>query len=208
MRECFKYEESVGYLLSNGIVGSLNKNSNTCLTFEFGQEYYYTARKGEKPSRKQLPETYEEDAELARLFHFKAFFIAKYSLFKLEEMRKRTGESEVVVVLRRAVVVGEREIATRLSNNIIQLHFGDLTSLAINRDDEKGIYIVSRRGLLSEVNYNQCKSSRLKAKVRRFSNLIQKLSPKDDEEEEQQGQSYEQSEEDDEEEDLSHNDSH
>ena len=31
-----------------------------------------------------------------------------------------------------------------------------------------------------EVNYNQCKSSKLKTKVRRFSNLIQKLSPKEE----------------------------
>ena len=67
-----------------------------------------------------------------------------------------------------------------MSNNIIQLHFSDLTSLSINRDDERGIYFVDRRGRQIEVNYNQCKSSKLKTKVRRFSNLIQKLSPKEE----------------------------
>jgi hypothetical protein len=40
-----------------------------------------------------------------------------------------------------------------------------------------------------EVNYNQCKQAKLKTKIRRFSNLIQKLSSKyesDDEEPEEE----------------------
>jgi hypothetical protein len=40
---------------------------------------------------------------------------------------------------------------------------------------------MTKKGHLLEVNYNECKNSRLKAKVRRFSNLIQKLSPKEEE---------------------------
>ena len=67
-----------------------------------------------------------------------------------------------------------------MSNNIIQLHFSDLTSLAINRDDERGIYFIDRKGRQKEVNYNQGKSSKLKTNVRRFSNLIQKLSAKEE----------------------------
>jgi hypothetical protein len=35
-----------------------------------------------------------------------------------------------------------------------------------------------------EVNYNQCKNAKLKAKVRRFSNLIQKLSAREEEDDE------------------------
>lgn len=70
-----------------------------------------------------------------RLFHFKSFFITKYSLFKMEEMRKRTGETESVVYLKKAIAINDQEIVTRTSNNIIQLHFSDLTSLSINRDD-------------------------------------------------------------------------
>lgn len=68
-----------------------------------------------------------------RLFHFKAFFVEKYSLFKLEEMRKRTGDIETLVYLKKGIAINDLEIVTRLSNNIIQLHFSDLTSLAINR---------------------------------------------------------------------------
>jgi hypothetical protein len=46
------------------------------------------------------------------------------------------------------VPVHEREVLTRLTNNIVQLHFNDLTSVAINRDDEKGIFLVTKRGKL------------------------------------------------------------
>lgn len=71
---------------------------------------------------------------------------------------------------------------TRTNNNIIQLHFCDLTSLAINREDERGIYFINKRGNQIEVNYNQCKNAKLKTKVRRFSNLIQKLSAQNEDE--------------------------
>lgn len=33
VRECFKFEESIGYLLSNGVVGSLNKCTGASLVF-------------------------------------------------------------------------------------------------------------------------------------------------------------------------------
>lgn len=80
--------------------------------------------------------------------------------------------------MKKAIAINDLEIVTRMTNNIIQLHFKDLTSLAINREDERGIYLVTRRGKILEVNYNQCKQSKLKTKIRRFSNLIQKLSSK------------------------------
>lgn len=48
-------------------------------------------------------------------------------------MRKRTGEGDVLVFLRKGIAINDLEIVTRLSNNIIQLHFSDLTSLSINR---------------------------------------------------------------------------
>jgi hypothetical protein len=99
-------------------------------------------------------------------------------------MRKRTGENEQLIYLRKAIAINDLEIVTRMSNNVIQLHFSDLSSLAINREDEKGIYYIDRKGKQIEVNYNQCKSSKLKTKVRRFSNLIQKLSARGEEGEE------------------------
>ncbi len=40
----------------------------------------------------------------------------------------------------------------------------------------KKVIIVNNSGKHSEINYNQCKSAKLKKKIRRFSNLIQKLS--------------------------------
>jgi hypothetical protein len=88
---------------------------------------------GAKVVKQQIPENYDDNPDLIRLFHFKSFFIEKYSLFKLEEMRKRTGESEVLIYLKKALALTDLEIVTRLTNNIIQLHFSDLTSLAINR---------------------------------------------------------------------------
>ena len=115
---------------------------------------------------------------MLRLFHFKAFFIEKYSLFKLEEMRKRTGEGEALTFLRRGIALNDLEVVTRLSNNFIQLHFSDLTSLGLSRDENRGIYLTTRKGEIKEINYNQCKSAKLKRKVRRFSNLIEKLSGK------------------------------
>jgi hypothetical protein len=41
VRECFRFEDSIGYLLSNGVVGSLSKSTGVSLVFEFGQEYYW-----------------------------------------------------------------------------------------------------------------------------------------------------------------------
>lgn len=66
----------------------------------------------------------------------------------MDEMRKRTGDSETIIFLKRAIGVGEWEIMTRLSNNIIQLHFRDLTSLSLNRQDDKGIYLMNKKGQL------------------------------------------------------------
>lgn len=121
-----------------------------------------------------------------RLFHFKSFFITKYSLFKMQQMRKRSGELDVLVYLKKAIAINDLQIVTRMSNNIIQLHFSDLTSLAISREDEKGIYYINKKGVQLEINYNQCKNSKLKTKIRRFSNLIQKLSTHDEEEQEEE----------------------
>lgn len=50
-------------------------------------------------------------------------------------MRKRSGETDSLVYLKKAIAINDLEIVTRMSNNIIQLHFSDLTSLAINRED-------------------------------------------------------------------------
>ena len=83
VRECFKYEESVGYLLSNGVVGILDKTTGTSCVFEFGQQFYFKIERGGKPLKKQVPEDNYSDKDLLQLFHFKAFFIQKYSLFKL-----------------------------------------------------------------------------------------------------------------------------
>jgi hypothetical protein len=55
----------------------------------------------------QVPEDCSEDKSLLRLFHFKSFFIEKYSLFKLEEMRKRTGEGDALVYLRRGIALND-----------------------------------------------------------------------------------------------------
>ena len=41
----------------------------------------------------------------------------------------------------------DKEILTRLSNAVIQLHFADFSSLIINRNDEKGIYYINERGM-------------------------------------------------------------
>lgn len=106
----------------------------------------------------------------------------------MEEMRKRTGETDSLVYCKKAIAINDLEIVTRTSNNIIQLHFSDLTSLAINRDDEKGIYFTNKKGHQMEINYNQCKNQKLKTKVRRFSNLIQKLSARDGGEEAEDGE--------------------
>jgi hypothetical protein len=88
----------------------------------------------------------------------------------------------------------ENEILTRLSNAVIQLHFPDFTSLIINRNDEKGIYYINQKGTCeislgrgSEINYNQCRSPKLKTKIRRFSNLIQRLSSGEEDEEDDEG---------------------
>ena len=49
-------------------------------------------QEGSKVQKHQVPQNYEDNADLMRLFHFKSFFVEKYSLFKLEEMRKRTPD--------------------------------------------------------------------------------------------------------------------
>ncbi len=103
-------------------------------------------QEGSKAQKHQVPQNYEDNLDLMRLFHFKSFFVEKYSLFKLEEMRKRTGENEALTYLKKAIAINDLEIVTRLSNNIVQLHFSDLTSLAINREDEKGIFFITKRG--------------------------------------------------------------
>ena len=84
IRECFRYESAFGYLLSNGIVGCFNKENQTNLIFEFGQEYYYTVEKNEKSRKQQVPEDNDGDRNLMLLLHFRAFFVTKYSLFKME----------------------------------------------------------------------------------------------------------------------------
>ena len=48
-------------------------------------------KEGRKAVKEQVPENLEGNNQLMLLFHFKSFFVTKYSLFKLEEMRKRTG---------------------------------------------------------------------------------------------------------------------
>ena len=42
--------------------------------------------------------------------------------------------------------LNETEILTRLTNQAIQLHFSDFTSLIINRNDDKGIYYINKKG--------------------------------------------------------------
>lgn len=98
----------------------------------------------------------------------------------------------------------ENEILTRLSNAVIQLHFPDFTSLIINRNDEKGIYYINQKGTCeinlgrgSEINYNQCRSPKLKTKIRRFSNLIQRLSSGEEDEEDEGDRPETESEQDD-----------
>ena len=80
--------------------------------------------------------------------------------------------------MKKCVKLGKGEILTRLSNSAIQIHFTDLSSLAINRDDNRGIYFISEKGKANEVNYEDSKNKVLKTKVRFFSNIMEKLSQK------------------------------
>ena len=176
LRECFKYEDSVGYLLSNGVVGILDKKDGTGCVFEFGEQFYYRVERGGKPMKKQVPEDHESDGLLVRLFHFKAFFVQKYSLFKLEEMRKRTVDRETVVWMVRGMPLGEVEMVTRLSNSIIQMHFRDLTSMAFVNEEASGlVFFVGKKGHPTLMQYKQCKSSKLKTKWRKFKRILEKL---------------------------------
>ena len=77
------------------------------------------------------------------------------------------------------------------------MHFKDLSNISLNKEEEQGIFLMSPNGKISEVNYNECKSSKTKTKVRKFSNIMQKLSSHQEEEDE--GESMEEPEDEDEE---------
>lgn len=49
------FEDTVGYLLSNGVVGSMSKTTGVNIVFEFGQEYYWELKPKEKSVRRQVP---------------------------------------------------------------------------------------------------------------------------------------------------------
>ena len=80
--------------------------------------------------------------------------------------------------MQRAIMIEEGEFLTRLDNHVVQLNFKDLTSLAINKLDNNTIYYLNNHSVLQEINYNQCKNSRIKTKIRRFSKIIQRLTMK------------------------------
>lgn len=93
------------------------------------------------------------------LLNFKSFFVTKYGVFKMDEMRKKTAMSmslmigqeqlESILYLKKCVKLGKGEILTRLSNSVIQLHFLDLSTLLINREDNRGIFYMNEKGKTS-----------------------------------------------------------
>lgn len=84
--------------------------------------------------------------------HFKTYFMEKYSVFKLDEMNKRQVKTEDIPFIKKCSnIVQDREVLTRLSNNIIQLNFRDNTSVMINYQESQGIYYVDSRGKITQV---------------------------------------------------------
>ena len=104
----------------------------------------------------------------------------------MDEMRKKQAMSmsmmigneqiEMLVYVKKCLDMKNGEILTRLSNAIIQLHFKDLSNISLNKEEENGIYLMNPNGKMSEINYNECKNTKTKTKVRKFSNIMQKLS--------------------------------
>lgn len=77
------------------------------------------------------------------------------------------------------------EILTRLSNSVIQLHFNDLSSVSINKEDNEGIYFMGSNGKIEQINYHESKDSKIKIKIRKFSNIMEKISSHQEEEDEE-----------------------
>lgn len=123
---------------------------------------------------------------LQLLLNFKAYFVTKYGFFRMDEMRKKqamkmsmTGQDKMeslLIYVKKSLSLPNGEVLTRLSNSAIQLHFKDLSNVSINKDDDQGIYFMNSNGRASEVNYNECKNNNIRTKIRRFSNIMQKLS--------------------------------
>ena len=57
IRECFFSDETIGYLLSNGVVGIFYKNTGMNVVLEYGSANYYIIYKNnqDKPLKKPLP---------------------------------------------------------------------------------------------------------------------------------------------------------
>lgn len=68
---------------------------------------------------------------------------------------------------------------------MIQLHFNDLSSISINKEDSEGIYFMGSNGKIEQINYHECKDGKIKIKIRKFSNIMEKLSSNQEEEDEE-----------------------
>lgn len=97
IRECFFSGDTLGYLLSNGIIGIFYKNTMMNVILEYGSANYFIIAKdnGYKPIKKPLPTSDFELKSMMQidyvqlLMNFKSFFVTKYGYFKLDEMRKK-----------------------------------------------------------------------------------------------------------------------
>ena len=63
--------------------------------------------------------------------------------------------------------------------------------MSINKDDDQGIYYMNPKGKTMEIVYQTCKNKQVKTKIRKFSNLMQKLSQNQEESEEEVEDDYE-----------------
>lgn len=98
-----------------------------------------------------------------------------------KQIKVEDTESDDNHFLKKILKLNNGEILTRLNNGVIQVHFNDLTSLFLNREDDKGLFYINKKGRVSEINYKECQNPNLRKKIRYFSNLMKKLSEKQNE---------------------------
>lgn len=106
IRECFFSGETLGYLLSNGVVGIFYKNTAMNVVLEYGSANYFIIAKNNefKPIKKPLPSNDFELNSLMQtdyvqlLLNFKSYFVTKYGFFRMDEMRKKQAMSMSMVI--------------------------------------------------------------------------------------------------------------
>ena len=54
----------------------------------------------------------------------------------------------------------------------MQLHFKDLTSLLVDKDEGMSIIYLNEKGRAYEIEYNKCGDKEIKKKTRLFRNLL------------------------------------